>query len=245
MVALVARWHGGRMGSGTSDTISGRQICLLAIASAAVIVGVIFWAIGKNEQAAGHAATRFAAALVENDPDAAPKGSPEYIRGMRAYFGPVTGARVLGTHNERADANTNTSRTYPVADLLLRGARGPAVIELAFDNGGIGSEKVTGIYELHPDDAPKLRAGDRERLATAFAERGGIPADGDTLKRATAQTSEPAAPLPAAATRPAAEPPARAKSSPELRAAQSELRCVQRARGDVTKLQECALSGRL
>ena len=140
-----------------------------------MIVGVIFWAIGKNEQAAGHAATRFAAALVENDPDAAPKGSPEYIRGMRAYFGPVTGARVLGTHNERADANTNTSRTYPVADLLLRGARGPAVIELAFDNGGIGSEKVTGIYELHPDDAPKCRhaiaSGWRRRLRSAAASR--------------------------------------------------------------------------
>lgn len=232
------------MGSSTSDTISGRQICLLAIASAAVIVGVIFWAIGKNEQAAGHAATRFAAALVDNDPDAAPKGSPEYIRGMRAYFGPVTGARVLGTHNERADANTSTSRTYPVADLLLRGARGPAVIELAFDNGGIGSEKVTGIYELHPDDAPKLPARDRERLASAFAERGNIPADGDTLKRATAQTPERAAPRPAAAPRPVVEPPTRAKPNPELRAAQSELRCVQRARGDVTKLQECARSGR-
>ena len=243
MVALVARWHGGRMGSSTSDTISGRQICLLTIASAAVIVGVIFWAIGKNEQAAGHAATRFAAALVENDPDAAPRGSPEYIRGMRAYFGPVTGARVLGTHNERADANTNTSRTYPVADLLLRGARGPAVIELAFDNGGIGSEKVTGIYELHPDDAPKLPARDRERLASAFAERGGIPADGDTLKRATAQPRQLAAPRPAAATRPVTEPPARAKPNPELRAAQNELRCVQRADGDVTKLRGCAGSG--
>lgn len=240
MVALAARWHGGRMRTSTGDSISGRQICLLAIASAAAIVGVVFWGIGKNEQAAADAATRFAAALVENDPDAAPKGSPEYIRGMRAYFGPVTGARVLGTHNERADANTSTSRTYPVADLLVRGARGPAVIELAFDNGGIGSEKVTGIYELHPDDAPKLRAGDRERLATAFAERGGIPADGDTLKRATAQPRQPAAPRLAAAPRPAAEPPAQAKPNPELRAAQSELRCVQRARGDVAKLQDCA-----
>jgi hypothetical protein len=146
----------------------------------------------------------------------------------------VTGARVIGTHNERADANTSTSRTYPVADLLLRGARGPAVIELAFDNGGIGSEKVTGIYELDPDDAPKLPASDRERLASAFAERGGIPADKDTLKQTTAQTRQPAAP------RPAAAPPARAKPNPELRVAQKELRCVQRARGDATKLLECA-----
>ena len=141
---------------------------------------------------------------------------------------------MIGTHNERADANTDTSRTYPVADLLLQSAHGPAVIELAFDNGGIGSEKVTGIYELDPDDAPKLPARDREQLATAFAERGGIPADEETLKQGTARTRQVAVP------RPAGAPPARAKPNPELRAARNELRCVERARGDVTKLLECA-----
>lgn len=240
MVESASRWHVVPMRSGTDESISAKRICLLALVSGAVIVGVVFWGIGKNEQAAGHAATRFAAALVQNDPDAAPKGSPEYFNGMRAYFGKVTGARVLGTHNERADANTNTSRTYPVADVLVRSARGPAVIELAFDNGGIGSEKVTGIYELHPDDAPRLRARDRERLASAFAERGGIPADGDTLKHANAQTRQPAAPRPVVVRLPVPEPPARAKPSPESRAAHKQLRCVQRARGDVTKLLECS-----
>ena len=234
MVALVARWHGGRMLSGTRDTVSGWRIFALAVVSAAVIVGTIFWVIGKNEKAAGHAATRFAAALVENDPGAAPKGAGEYIRGTRVYFGAVTRARVIGTHNERADANTSTSRTYPVADLLLRGSRGLAVIELAFDNGGIGSEKVTGIRELDPEQAPELRASDRERLASAFAERGGIPADGETLKQGTVQTRQPATPPPGAAS------PVRAKPNPELRAARKELRCVQSARGDVTKLLECS-----
>jgi hypothetical protein len=222
------------MRSARSDTMSGPLIVVLAAVSAAVIVGGVFWGIGKNKQAAGHAATRFAVALVENDPGAAPKGSPEYIKELRAYFGAVTGARVIGTHNERADANTNTSRTYPVADVFLRGARGPAVIELAFDNGGIGSEKVTGIYELDPDEAPKLPARDREQLASAFAERGGIPADKDTLKQGIAQTRQPAAPRLVVAA------PARAKPTPELRAARKELRCVQRAGGDVTKLLECA-----
>ena len=222
------------MRSGTSDTVSGWRIFVLAVVSAAAIVGTIFWGIGKNEQAADRAATRFAAALVENDPGAAPKGGGEYITGARAYFGAVTAARVIGTHNERADANTSTSRTYPVADLLVRGARGPAVIELAFDNGGIGSEKVTGIRELDPQEAPELRASDRERLASAFAERGGIPADEETLKQGTAQTSQPARPRPAVAS------PVRAHPDPELRAARKELLCVQRARGDVTKLQKCA-----
>jgi hypothetical protein len=231
-----------------SNTKSGRLIVVRVIVLAVVIVGGVFWGIGKNKEAAGHAATRFAAALVENDPDAAPKSSPEYIKGMRAYFGAVTGARVIGTHNERADADTSTSRTYPVADLLLRSARGPAVIELAFDNGGIGSEKVTSIYELHPDDAPKLPAGKREQLALAFAQRGGIPADEETLKRGSAETRQPAAPTPAdaqqapakATPRPTGAQPGLAKPTPELRKARKELRCVQRARGDVTKLMECA-----
>ena len=217
-----------------SDSISGLRIVVTVVVSAAVIVGGIFWAIGKSKQAAGHAAKRFAVALVENHPDAAPKGSPEYIKGMRAYFGAVTGARVIGTHNERADANTNTSRTYPVADVLLRSARGPAVIELAFDNGGIGSEKVTGVYELHPDAAPRLPARDRERLASAFMERGGIPADEDTLKQGTVQTRQPAAP------RPVVVRSAPAKPTADQRAARNDLRCVRRARGDVTKLLECA-----
>jgi hypothetical protein len=192
----------------------GRLIFVLAVVTGAATVAAVFWGIGKNEKAAGDAGTRFAAALVDNDPAAAPKGAREYIPGVRAYFGAVTGARVIGTHNERADANTDSSRTYPVADLLLRSARGPAVIELAFDNGGIGSEKVTGVYELAPDDAPKLPGRDGNRLALAFAERGGIPAGEDTLKRARRQ--------------------------PGLPKAQSHLRCVQRARGDVTKLLECA-----
>lgn len=214
--------------------MSGRWILVYGVVMAALIVGGVFWMIGNNEKAAGHAATRFAAALVDNEPAAAPKGAREYIPGVRAYFGAVTGARVIGTHNERADANTDTSRTYPVADLLLRSARGPAVIELAFDSGGIGSEKVTGVYELAPDDAPKLPARDGDQLASAFAERGGIPASDDTLRQATAQAPQSPAPRPAHAA------PARAKPNPRLRKAQSELRCVERARGDVTKLLECA-----
>jgi hypothetical protein len=218
--------------------MSGRQILVYVVVSGTLIVGGVFWMIGKNEKAAGHAATRFAAALVKNDPDAAPKGSPEYIRGMRAYFGAVTGARVIGTHNERADADTNTSRTYPVADLLLRSKRGPAVIELAFDNGGIASEKVTGLYELAPDDAPKLPARERERLASAFADRGGIPADGETLGHATAEARRPATPPPSVA-QPVIARPAATKPSPRMRAARAQLRCVQRAHGDVTKLAAC------
>ena len=216
--------------------MNGRRILVHVVVMAAVIVGVVFWAIGKNEHAAGHGAARFAAALVHHDPRAAPDGAREYITGVHAYFGPVTGARVIGTHNERSDSGTQSSRTFPVADLMLRSARGPAVIELAFDNGGIGSEEVTSVYELEPDDAPGLSARDHEQLASAYAARGGIPANESTFQQATAQTEQPPA------RRPAEASPVRANPSPRSRQARKALRCVQRARGDVTKLLNCARS---
>jgi hypothetical protein len=221
--------------------MSGRLIVLLVVVSGAAITGAVFWAIGKNEEAAGDAAARFAGALVHDDRDAAPPGAREYVTGVRAYFGPVTGARVIGTHNEHAGSDTS-QRTFPVADLLLRTERGPAVIELAFDSGGFASEKVTGVYELDPDDAPDLPARERKRLASAFAARGGIPANDIAFQQAVAGTQQDA---PQSAGQqgtppPAPHRPAQAQRSRDWRKAQSELRCVQRARGDVTKLLECA-----
>jgi hypothetical protein len=212
--------------------MSGRLIFVLTAVSAALIVGGVFWALGKNEEAAADAATRFAGALVHNDRGAAPDGAREYVTGVRAYFGPVTGARMIGTHNEHAGSG-DSQRTFPVADLLLRTARGPAVIELAFDSGGFASEKETGVYELDPEEAPELPARDREQLASASAARGGIPANEIAFKEATARRRQTPAPRPA-------EEPARVKRSHGWRKAQADLRCVQRARGDVANLLECA-----
>jgi hypothetical protein len=219
--------------------MSGRLILLVTAVSGALITAGVFWMIGKNEQAAGRGATRFAAALVHNDRRAAPEGAREYVTGVRAYFGSVTDARVIDTHNEHA-GDGSTSRTFPVADLLVRSARGPAVIELAFDNGGIASQRVTGIHELDPEDAPELSGRDREQLASAFVARGGIPANELTFKQVTAQTGQTLAPRPVKASPPPAQP--RASRSRKWREAQNELRCVQRARGDVTKLMACTRS---
>jgi hypothetical protein len=213
--------------------VSGRLIVVNAVVMGAIIVGSVFWLIGKNEEAAGHAAKRFAGALVHDDRRAAPPGAREYVTGLRAYLGPVTGARVIGTHNEHAGSGSS-SRTFPVADVLLRSPRGPAVIELAFDNGGVASEKVTSIYELDPDDAPELPARERTRLASAYAARGGIPADESAFKKATDHHQRRPTPPPAEAS------PVRANHGPRWHKAQKELRCVQRARGDVVKLMECA-----
>ena len=154
--------------------MSGRLILALTVVSAAAIVGLVFWAIGRNEER-GRAGARFAEALVENDPGAAPKGGREYITRMRAYFGAVTGARLIGTHNE-----ARRREHEHVPDIS---GRGPAAAQrartggdqLAFDNGGIGSEEVTGVYELEPEDAPSCRhaiaSSSRRRLRSVAASR--------------------------------------------------------------------------
>jgi hypothetical protein len=218
--------------------MSVRLILLVTAVGGGLITAGVFWMLGVNEKAADGGATRFAAALVHNDPGAAPKGSRAYVTGLRAYFGSVTDARVIGTHNEHA-GDGSTARTFPVADVLVRSERGPAVIELAFDNGGIASEKVTGIQELGPEDLPELPAREREQLAAAYAARGGIPANELSFKQATAQTAQPVAPSPV---EPSPPPRLRPNRSRKWREAQSQLRCVRRARGDVTKLRECARS---
>ena len=133
----------------------------------------------------GRAATRFAAAVVENDPGAAPKGSPEYIKGMRAYFGDVTGARVIGTHNERADANTNTSRTYPVADVLLRSERGSAVIELAFDTAASAARRSPAFTSSLPMMPPRCRRA----IASSSLRR--LPSAAASPRTGTRSSMEP------------------------------------------------------
>ena len=80
---------------------------------------------------------------------------------------------------------------------------------------------------------------DARSLASAFATRGGKPADQMTLSRALADLPEPDAPAAAPG-----ETPTRAVTSPasqrQQREATKRLSCVQNANGDVTKLQKCA-----
>jgi hypothetical protein len=211
--------------------MSARMIFILTALSGALITGAVFFLIGKNEEAARNAAARFATALVHNDRHAAPKGAREYVTGVRAYLGPVAGAEVIGTHNKHAGSG-DSARTFPAADVLVRSKRGPAVLELVFDNGGIASEEVTSLYELDPEDAPALAESDRGRLASAFAERGGIPANEMTFNEAVARTQRPPAPRPVA--------PRPVAARPAVHQPPAALQCVQNARGDVEKLLDCA-----
>jgi hypothetical protein len=207
----------------------------IAVFSAALAVA-LFWYLGKAEQSARHASTQFAVALEHGEPSAAPAGAADFVEGVRAAFGPVTSARIIDAHNKGIDTGDSAdTRSYFVADLLLRTERGAAVIELEFDNHSLNptNETVSGVHELKPDDVPggALKAHDLEQLASAFAARGGKPAD---LTGALAELPKPAEL--AAAPAPAADPAA----EHDRREAKQQLRCVQNANGDARELQKCA-----
>jgi hypothetical protein len=199
----------------------------------AVAMAVAFWVGAESESKARDAATRFAAALVHNDPGAAPAGADDYVKGVRAYFGAVKSARVIGARTKVINgSNRYESRELSVAELLLGTERGPAVIQLEFT---VLSGRVNGIRELQPFATPDLSGREREQLASAFAARGGKPADQSMLSSSGAPAQQP---------RPSTgeeSPPAAGRITLPGRA-ETILRCVRRAGSDSAKLQRCGRS---
>ena len=183
----------------------------------AVAMVALFWILRKSNEHTIRASRQFAVAVMHDDPGAAPDGGADYVRGVRAYFGPVTGARVIDSHNHGVNTGDNAdTRSYYVGDILLATRRGPAVIELEFDNHSLSnaSERISSIHELAPDKvrAHKLSAGDRAALRAAYAHRGGRPG---------ALLAPVAAPVKV--------------TIPVDR----HLRCIQEAHGDVGRMQRC------
>jgi hypothetical protein len=218
----------------TSLGISRRRLALIVgstLAFAAIIGVVCVVLLGKEEQTARGSANRFASALVHNRPTAAPDGSAPYVSGVREYFGGVTGARVIGAHNKSVNTGDSAdTRSFFVVQMLLATKRGPAAIELEYDNHALLSETVSRVYELDPAKAPGLTRAERGRLEKAFAARGGEPADAGRLS-AAATAPSPIAPIAV---------PKTARPHITKPIASPQLRCVQRAHGDVTKMQKCA-----
>jgi hypothetical protein len=135
--------------------MSGPVLLVIAVLSAAAIP-VVLLINGKSETTAREAATRFAAALVQNDPGAAPAGGGDDVRRLRTHFGAVTDARVISVHNKHVNSvRSRSTRSFVVAELLLRTARGPAVIELEFPGAPFG-DRVDGVHELPPGRASGL-----------------------------------------------------------------------------------------
>jgi hypothetical protein len=208
------------------------RFLLISLASTiftAAICGFVFWVLAKSEDTAREASTQFAGALVDNDPSLAPKGGADYLEGLRGHFGNVSSARLIEARNHQVGSGDD-ARTYHVADLLLQTARGAAVVELEFDSMQLISDTVTNVRELEPREIKGLDDAQLTAVAKGFVARGGEPATSFTAPAIAkvAQTPPPAA------------KPKKAAVSPEIRKAKQQLRCVQRAKGDVDKLTRCA-----
>ena len=196
------------------------------------IAALVVWVLVSGEKAASDGSKQFAAALVGGP---APKGTDEYVRGVRSRFGEISSARVIDTRNHRVGRG-NRSRTFHLSDVLLQTAKGPVVIELEFDGLGIISKDISDVYELPPHDVPDSALTDEEfvALAKAYERRGGSFAS--DLSVASAEVPDAVKALPAKVRR--LQP--KVTPSPELRDAQRRLKCVQKAKGDVEKMAACA-----
>jgi hypothetical protein len=218
----------------SSFGLSRRRAALLLgaiVAFCAVVAVACVVLLGKEQKTARHSAERFAAALVSDKPAAAPPGARDYVAGVRRYYRGVTSARIIGDHNKGVNTGNNAdTRAFWVVEMLLQTERGPAAIELEYDNHAWLSERVSRIYELKPDKAPGLSGTERNRLDRAFQARGGQPADAGKLSGSVVPARRPMQ----------LGPPDVATPKTVHIHMPARLRCVQRAHGDVAKLQKCA-----
>ena len=176
---------------------------------------------------------------MKNDPSLAPKGGADYLEGpARPLRRRVVRAR--HRHPQPPRRQRRRRRTYYVADLLLQTARGAAVVELEFDSLQLISDTVTDVRELEPREIKGL--DDADLTAVAKALRRPRRRGRDELRHGRARHARAAARRRRgrAATPPPAAKPKQAAVSPEIRKAKQQLRCVQRAKGDVEKLARCA-----
>jgi hypothetical protein len=229
----------------------GRLLLILfgcAVLATALLLA-ISWMNGKDANGGRRGARELATALVMGDPNAAPSGDAGYVSGVRSYFGPVSSAKVIGGHERGVNAPDHADeRTYYVIEMLIQSKRGPAALELDFDDGAIGSDRISGVHELKPSEAPGLSAAQRKQLEAAFVARGGEPAGADVLNTVPAALTVATPSKPVSSHVKVATPskpsiphvPAVPKAvSKQLNKATKELSCIQSAHGDVAKLQAC------
>jgi hypothetical protein len=227
-----------------ADSKTRKLLFWILGATAVFSIGVcvaVFMILGHESKLARHGAQQFGAALVANSGSAAPAGAAGYVAGVRAYFGPVTSARVIGTHNKSINGPDSVDdRSYYVAALWIDSRRGPAVLQVEFDNHALSNDEISSVHELEPGHTRGLSAAQRAQLEEAFAARGGAAADAAVLSAAFSHVTAPAVHVTKVD---AAKTTARVTkvhvAKPHI-AIPTQLRCVQQAHHDVAKLARCA-----
>ena len=191
------------------------------------LAAFLFWYLGGQEKAATREANKFVAALVKNDPAAAPKNGDDYVRGVWRAYRRVDEAKLIKTHQRSSKRGNSTSgSSWWVADMLLHTGRGLVVLELKFEANHLDpdTQVIDLLYELTPDRIPGGALDDATlaRVKSDQRERGPKPENGITLD----------------VNQPSASP-----STPRVRVPKYRqppiIRCIRRAHGDVAKIQKC------
>jgi|GEM_PF-5497724 len=198
------------------------------------LIALVLWLLAAGDKDARTKAQQFAAALVD-DRTAVAKGGERFVEGVRRRYEDVTSARVIDARNHRVGQGKR-ARTFYLADVLLQTARGPVVVEIEFNGSGFLHKDISDVYELAARDVPDHALDDEEivALAKAIDRREGTAGD---FTITPPKVKLPPVELPEFET---PEPAATPDVSATLRKAQRQLRCVQRAEGDVEKLAKCA-----
>jgi hypothetical protein len=196
--------------------VNRKLLALILIPTAVFMValgGFLFWFLGGEEDAVKTSANQFAAAIVANNPSAAPEGGEAYVRGVRARFGPVQSAQLVSEYKKGDNGGSSTAddTSYWLAQIALRTERGPAVVEVRYDNNSLDpkNQEIRTVYEVKRDHS-----------------------HGPDLASSQSPAAEPPAPI--------AETPVPAPAATPKVADDPAIRCLKKAKGDVEKLQRCA-----
>ena len=217
-----------------------RNIVIISVVGsilfAAAIGGFIFWYEGNEKDAAREASDKFATALVEKKPSAAPDGASDYVKGARKYFGPIKAAKTVDVRqvdNYSQTSNSANDRSWWTSTIFMRTERGAALLLVTFaDSFDPKDAKVEAIRELSPrkvgDGA--LDATESRDAKRGFASRGGKAAPDLVLEGTfTMEQIE----------RAKREAPSEEEIEQQRDEGQRKLKCLQDAHQDIDKIKKC------
>jgi hypothetical protein len=205
----------------------------------AALGGFLWWFLGNEEDSVHKSSDQLAAALAHNDPSRAPGEAEEYVSGVRGYFGPVKAAKVVDARkvdNYAQTSSSNDDRSWWVSTIFMRTERGAALLLVSYDDGGLDphTARITSVRELSPRRVAKdaLTTTELADAKAGFASRGGKAADQLALDGSRTRIEEVRSRL--GGQRRPRRPSKRVQKVPR------RLKCVQRAHGDIAKLQRCS-----
>jgi hypothetical protein len=167
----------------TSQSRIIKIVVVVTVVFCAAVSAAVLAFTGAANKAAGRQADRVVAAIAQGRPALAPAGAADYVRGVRRIYGPVSGVRLVKVRHLSIDEHTddNSHHDQEVAEILVRGRRGAALLELSFGTGQLspGNQPVQGLRELGPGQIPSglIDAATKRQIEAGVRARGGVATD--------------------------------------------------------------------